>query len=385
MRGTVLVTDAHWNKSVAAIRSLSKAGLDVAVSETSRLAAGMLSKYPKERFLTPSPITQPDLFLKDILFIIRQYKPDVLLPMELTSLLLLSKHRHKIAGQTKFPFAPHEILLKAASKIQVTEAAHKIGISAPKSLPITAKTTAEDLIAKLGKTIVLKPDFGEGGRGLFYCNGREELAKKLQTLPSDSAYLAQQRIPKGGTGIGVSILMDNNQRVLAKFCHRRIREYPLSGGPSTCREAICHPQAECDAIALLTELQFQGVAMVEFKEDPRTGTTIFLEINPRFWGSLPLAIKSGVDFPTLLCKWIRGFSFSPPEVKLGTRVRNLLPGDLLYFIAKKGRVHRDFWSFNNQTDDLLNLGDPLPALGRIISPLVALYDPQLKSVFKTRQ
>ncbi len=385
MHGTVLVTDGHWNKSVAAIRSLSIAGLDVAVTETSRLAAGMLSKYPKDRFLTPSPITQPDLFRKDILFIIKEYQPDVLLPMELTSLLLLSKHRHKIASQTKFPFAPHGILLKAASKIQATDAAHKIGISAPKSLPITAKTSAGDLIVKLGKAIVLKPDFGEGGRGLLYCGNKKQLETALKNIPANRKYLAQQRISPGGAGIGVSILMNENQQVLARFCHRRIREYPLSGGPSTCREAICHPQAEADAVAILKELQFQGVAMVEFKEDPETGTAVFLEINPRFWGSLPLAIKAGVDFPTLLYKWARGFAFSPPEVKLGTRVRNLLPGDLLYLIAKKGRVNRDFWSFHNQTDDLLCLNDPLPALGRIISPLLALYDPQLKSVFKTRQ
>ncbi len=385
MNGTVLVTDGHWNKSVAAIRSLSQAGLEVSVSETSRFAAGMLSRYPQDRFLTPSPITQPEKFLKDILFIIREEKPDVILPMELTTLLLLSENRGLIAKATKFPFAPHDILLKAASKIEATKAAHDAGINAPKSLTITSETPPQRINKELGSSLVLKPDFGEGGRGLFYCDDCAELETALRNIPRNCNYLAQQRIAKGGAGLGVSILMDEKQQVLASFCHKRIREYPLAGGPSTCREAIHHPQAEQDAISVLRQVQFQGVGMVEFKIDPISGKAIFLEINPRFWGSLPLAIKAGVDFPTLLWKWARGFTVDQPEVKLGTRVRNLLPGDLLYLIAKKGRVAKEFWGFSEVADDLLCLTDPMPALGRIISPLLALYDPQLKSVFKKRQ
>ena len=385
MNGTVLVTDGHWNKTVAAIRSLSQAGLDVALSETSRFAAGMLSRYPEERFLTPSPITQPREFLKDIFFIIKEQKPDVLMPMELTTLLLISEKRHLIHNTTKFPFAPHNILLQTASKIAATKAARKAGLNTPQSLTVTTETPAPHIIKKLGTSLVLKPDFGEGGRGLFYCNNQTDLDKALTQIPKDCNYLAQQRIPAGGAGLGVAILMDENQQVLASFSHKRIREYPLSGGPSTCREAISHPQAEQDAINVLRQFRFQGVAMVEFKEDPTTGQPVFLEINPRFWGSLPLAIQAGVDFPTLLWKWARGFSFSPPKAHIGTRVRNLLPGDLLYFIAKKGLVSREFWNFKAETDDLLCWHDPLPVFGRIISPLLALSDPQLKSVFKWRQ
>lgn len=385
MNGTVLVTDAHWNKSVAAIRSLSLAGIEVAISETSRLAAGMLSRYPKDRFLTPSPISQPKDFLKDVLFIIKEQKPDVLLPMELTTLLLLSEHRQDINPATAFPFATHDILLKAASKIAATKAAQKAGVPVPDSLAVTATTGADTITQQLGTSLVLKPDFGEGGRGLRYCQSKEELSQTLRHIPVNTTFLAQRRIPAGGAGLGVSILMDENQHVLAQFSHKRIREYPISGGPSCCRQAIQHPEAEQYAITILKSLKFQGIAMVEFKEDPGTRTPIFLEINPRFWGSLPLAIKAGVDFPTLLWKWARGFSFDPPKAEIGTLVRNLLPGDLLHFIAQKGRVTKDFWWHSGQSDDLLSLHDPFPALGRIISPIVALYDPQLKSVFKKRQ
>ena len=40
--------------------------------------------------------------------------------------------------------------------------------------------------------------------------------------------------------------------------------------------------------------------MVEFKRDEISGKFNLMEINPKFWGSLELAIKAGVDFPSYL-------------------------------------------------------------------------------------
>jgi len=39
--------------------------------------------------------------------------------------------------------------------------------------------------------------------------------------------------------------------------------------------------------------------MIEFKTNPADGIPRLMEINGRFWGSLPLAIAAGVDFPYL--------------------------------------------------------------------------------------
>jgi predicted ATP-grasp superfamily ATP-dependent carboligase len=50
---------------------------------------------------------------------------------------------------------------------------------------------------------------------------------------------------------------------------------------------------------LLAAAEWQGIAMVEFKRDIRDGRAKLMEINGRFWGSLQLAIASGVDFPVL--------------------------------------------------------------------------------------
>ena len=55
------------------------------------------------------------------------------------------------------------------------------------------------------------------------------------------------------------------------------------------------------AVALLRKLNWEGVAMVEFKRDRAEQRSVLMEVNGRYWGSLPLAIGAGIDFP--LYEW----------------------------------------------------------------------------------
>ena len=77
------------------------------------------------------------------------------------------------------------------------------------------------------------------------------------------------------------------------------------------REGVEHPQVMELGLSLLKSLNWVGIAMVEFKVDPRDGIPKLMEVNPRFWGSLQLAIVSGVDFPYLILKMARGEKFEP--------------------------------------------------------------------------
>ncbi|HAA03119.1 MAG TPA: hypothetical protein DCE18_07085, partial [Syntrophobacteraceae bacterium] len=158
------------------------------------------------------------------------------------------------------------------------------------------------------------------------------------------------------------------------FVHRRLREYPITGGPSTLRESWRHHQAYSDALRLLQDLRFVGVAMVEFKTDIRTGQAKLLEVNPRFWGSLALAVDAGVNFPLLWTRMALGEHVPPvTSYRLGHRCRWLLPGDILHFLASPNRWHLEpsFFRFRapDQTDDIIDVRDPLPVLGAILSLL----------------
>ena len=112
--------------------------------------------------------------------------------------------------------------------------------------------------------------------------------------------LSRNTFHQGGEALGVSLLFNQNAEPRALFVHKRLREYPLSGGPSTLRESVVRPEVAELAVRLLRALNWFGLAMVEFKVDPRDGVPKLMEVNPKLWGSLSLAIASGVDFPALL-------------------------------------------------------------------------------------
>jgi hypothetical protein len=101
-----------------------------------------------------------------------------------------------------------------------------------------------------------------------------------------------------GEGQGVELLMHEG-RPLAAFQHRRLREMPVQGGPSALRESVSlDPVLYEYSVNMLREIRWTGLAMVEFKVGPAAAW--LMEINGRVWGSLPLAVHAGMDFPARL-------------------------------------------------------------------------------------
>ena len=100
--------------------------------------------------------------------------------------------------------------------------------------------------------------------------------------------------------------------------------------------------------------------MVEFKKDTRDGQFKLMEINPKFWGSLDLAIAAGVDFPYLAARMAAEGDIDPVEdYRVGVRFRWVFddamrtlaaPGDLGAFV-------RDFFDRGASDYDAAHYGD----------------------------
>jgi predicted ATP-grasp superfamily ATP-dependent carboligase len=84
---------------------------------------------------------------------------------------------------------------------------------------------------------------------------------------------------------------------------------------------------------LLGAKRWSGVAMVEYKLDSRDHSPKLMEVNGRFWGSLQLAVDSGVDFPFLLYQLATGAELRlPGPYQLGVRTR-WLSGDVDHLLS----------------------------------------------------
>ena len=77
--------------------------------------------------------------------------------------------------------------------------------------------------------------------------------------------------------------------------------------------------------------------MIEFKWDVEENRPKLIEVNGRFWGSLNLAIKAGVDFPFLLYQLAIGEKVEgPTEYRIGLKSRWEL-GDLDHLLIRLKR------------------------------------------------
>ena len=88
---------------------------------------------------------------------------------------------------------------------------------------------------------------------------------------------------------------------------------------------------------MLAELEWHGVAMVEFKHDEARDDHILMEINPRFQASTALSLDAGLNLPQLVAHL---YGCAPaPRVDAGYRIgvrERWLRGDLTSLAAHLG-------------------------------------------------
>lgn len=380
-RHRVLVLEGRSRKAVAVVRSLGRAGYEVHVTSRVPFAPARGSRWCRRFFRHPDPGADPATFLAFVLDRVQREPYDVVLPMESDGLAVLSPHRGELPSATAFPFAPDAVLTRAADKHQVMELAQSLGISAPRSRWPASPAGAVDAAGEIGFPVILKPREGQGSHGVRLVHSPRDLeAAYAATLERFGPTLVQEYIPPGGGEFGVSMFIGRDQRLLARFSHRRVRSYPVAGGPSTLRESVSCPEAEAAAERLLRALDWSGVAMVEFRRDPRDGSFRLIEVNHRFWGSIQLAIVSGVDFPALLCADALGEPVTPVlDYRLGVQCRWLFPGDVMHFLSNpdRWRLSPSFFRFVGRDlhYDIASLADPLPGLLVLADSLMQALDP----------
>jgi predicted ATP-grasp superfamily ATP-dependent carboligase len=367
---TIFVTDGRSRASVAIIRSLGMKGLNIISGESYPINPSFFSRFVKKRVIYPDPRKNPDMFLDFILQFIRKNKVDMIIPVRDDATLILSKNREEIDQYSRIVVGEYATLMKARDKAETIRIAKAEQVPHPYT-QITE--TSDQIDTNLNFPLILKPRKSSGSRGISLVNTEAELFEKYEKISKIfGPPMIQEFIPYGGA-IGVSMLFNKGQP-RAIFTHKRIREYPRSGGPSTLRESIRHQDAEKNAIKLLEAMNWHGVAMVEFRIDSRDGIPKLMEINPRFWGSLSLAINAGVDFPDLLYEMGKDGDIKQcTDYQLGVKNRWLI-GDLLWLLSSRNK-RKDFFEFMHFSkigSDEFILNDPLPLLGAFLEGGTAL-------------
>jgi len=386
-KAKVLVLDGMWNKSLAAVRSLGKRGFSVTAGERTRLATALFSKYCNERLTYPSVSLYPYDFIDAIEKELMMHSYDVIFPMEFSTQIILTndENRKRLEQYTRIPFADAGLAKNINDKAFIMRYAIENGIDIPATYFINDIKQLSEASVDIRYPAIIKPRDSSGSRGMVYVKNSDELISAYSLVHNQHPLpIIQECIPIEGDTYGVGLLLNFNSEVRASFVYKRLRSYPIKGGPSTLRESVKRNDVREIAESLMKSLRWTGIAHVEFKVDPRDGLPKLLEVNPRFWGSLPLAIESGIDFPFLLYSLAMNGDIKPvSDYRTGVKCRWLIPGDILHFLKSPNRLKlcSNFFNFKIK-DDILAFTDPLPTIGRILSAFTLIFDREMRGLLK---
>jgi len=300
----VLVPDAGNRAALAVVRSLGRHGVPVVAGVSSRWALGGASRYAVVT-RHPDPRTDPDGFARAVAGCVRDLGIGAIMPTSDTATYALLARLDELPSGARLVAPDPSSLAIAHDKAALVELAAKVGVPVPDGFVTSGDPSDDPRLDSLGFPVILKPSasrFFEGGvwhgATVRVAEDRRQIREICRERGFENrSFLVQRRVPGEGRGL---FALASKGNVSAVFAHRRLREKPPWGGVSTlCESAEPEPELRDYAERLLSALGWTGVAMVEFKWDPSSRRGWLMEINGRFWGSLQLAVASGVDFPWL--------------------------------------------------------------------------------------
>src|SRR5689334_7848804 len=160
----ILILDAEHKQSLAAARSLGRAGLRVAIGESLALyrasppLPAFCSRYCARAVVLPSYADDVDAYAAAIIDFVRQHPTSVVLPAGDASCLALMPHRQRLAELGCAVALPGNAALEIIlDKSRTLELAGDLGIACPRSVPIGTVEQLADAIADFGFPFVLKP------------------------------------------------------------------------------------------------------------------------------------------------------------------------------------------------------------------------------------
>ena len=383
--------------ALAVVRSLGRKDVFVVVGVEDTKAPVLFSRYAKKVVKLLSFAAEPEKWKELVKDVILKEHPDLVIPASESSFVPLCLSREYFSGIAKLAIPDKSGFERTFFKDQTVSLAKELGVPLPASFVVHNEKNLEDFFCnfKLKPPFVAKPVVSKAWQDGYKL---EFSAKRIDTADGAREYarnylpfasiLIQERFD--GVGVGQELLCKNGE-ILMAFQHLRLREPEGSGGSSFRKSVpLGERMLECSK-KLLSALKWTGVVMVEYRKNLATGDFVLLEINGRFWGSLPLAVEAGADFPYALYKLlVLGERVNIRSYKNDIYVRDLF--DDLRFIAKSRGVFSALFGLvlfevrfilGLEKRDAFTWSDPLPGLAEFWFILRSVASLVTSRLFKT--
>ncbi len=222
----------------------------------------------------------------------RQHEIDALIPLIDPELQPLSRHRERFAEVgTRVIISSPEVIDISIDKVRTNAFLRENGFLTPRIL-------TGDELASAPLPLFTKPRIGSSSLGAHKIETPEDLAY-FRSVNPDS--IVQDFIP--GVEYTVDVFADFDGRPRCAVPRRR---HEVRGGEVSKSEAVKHQEMmrqHCRLVEVLGGCV--GVMTIQCFLTP-DDEIVFIEINPRFGGGVPLSIQAGADSPRWLLELLLG-------------------------------------------------------------------------------
>ena len=394
----VLILGVEPRITIPIARSLHRYGVPVEAASLSSTEPQPGSRAIRNFTRLPEFSASSPEFIGALETLIAERHYDTLIPATDAALGAISHYDERLRRIVELACPAPEIVQRVLNKSLTLEIAKRAGIRIPGSFRATNLAELEALRDKLQFPVVAKPyhKSSETDFKVRYFKSFEDLHRAMESDDQlGSRILLQEYCP--GDGVGVEMLIRNGEPI-ATFQHRRLKEVPHTGGAAVLAVAETpDPELVQQALTLLRAIEWEGVAMVEFRFHRPDRRLALMEVNGRYWGTLSLPIQAGIDFPLYHWQVMHGETpVVPSQYAVGMiwrwsagyvrRWHGVLAGSAKKALRNPGVLKDLLPSWSDVSpftrDSLWKVSDPAPAALETLRSAFGLIGSDLSAIFR---
>lgn len=336
---SVVIPAVSVPSTIACLRSLGAEGVHTIVVSEDESTPAFSSTYCDEAVSVPDPETDLDGYATALLALASRDDVRTIVPVREEDAFVLSKYRGAFADHVATPWPTFDQLRDVHDRVRLATGAASAGVPCPRTRPLREVTAWDEPRVIKSRYNLLVSEYASATHP-----GRATQQKAIRYLepgvePDVDAVceafhhepIVQSFVP-GGDEYMVGALCENGTVVTA-IQHRQVRGTSYANGGGVYRRCVHHPELDAVARAVLEELEWHGLACIEYVYHPTTDEFVLVEINPRMWLSVAANVRMGADFPRYY--WLMASGNTDridPCIEIGTPC-HYLQGELCYLAS----------------------------------------------------
>ena len=319
-RPTVIATGGEWPAGLALLRGLRGGGYRPIAALVGDDALARRSRAPVAKVRVPDAALDPEAHALAVATLADERRAAAVLPGVEASMRAVSEHRDAFGSAVVLGVPEADTVRRALDKLELETLAERAGLRSPPTRVITEPDEYDGpfpAIVKPPTSVVTDADGNRHHLRVARAQDAGALRAVLAGMPGGTAVVQPYLPAPLRTVNGVAWRGE-----LVCAVHKRSdRTYPPDAGIFAYGRTVePDPALERGCARLLAELGWSGLFNLQFLETA-PGEHLLIDLNPRAYHSLALAIGAGANLPAVWCDLLLGRPPRAVHPRPGVRFR----------------------------------------------------------------